>query len=384
MKLNFLAPSAVLVSALSATTVTVFASSSTIRGGVAITSESSTDYFQVKDMLDEDNILATNIGDQLVLGETRLKDVNSESEPDHGSKPDLVFYHEGASASTGEDEDSELFNFETVHSNSIKQQSIRGGVAITSDSVDSSSDYSQVKAVLEDTTNVAVNFGDHLVEDTLKEDVNSEFKPDLVFYHEGASASKFETEHSNSINSLHEDEMGIKSFLDLNEGNEDLISVTLTDREINIDLEFPHGTSLSIISHDGTILKTHQVCDVALGTDNKPMIANRAKYGLGAKDWIQCAFHVVFPGHSDECDCKLKIANESFFCKSDTSPIGPFLVYQHTLYVDGCDCIHITAFEPPGETPKEGLVWPCGVDPRKHFCPGCYYAPQMKLIVASN
>jgi len=324
-------------------------------------------------MLDEDNILATNIGDQLVLGETRLKDVNSESEPDHGQKPDLVFYHEGASASTGEDEDSELFNFETVHSNSIKQQSIRGGVAITSDSVDSSSDYSQVKAVLEDTTNLAVNFGDHLVEDTLKEDVNSEFKPDLVFYHEGASASKFETEHSNSINSLHEDEMGIKSFLDLNEGNEDLISVTLTDREINIDLEFPHGTSLSIISHDGTIWKTHQVCEVALGTDNKPMIANRAEYGLGPGDWIQCAFHVVFPGHSDECDCKLRIAN--YYREKSWR-------YRHILYVDGCDCIHITAFEPPEETPKEGLVWPCGVDP--YHCGGCYFAPQMKLIVASN
>jgi len=54
---------------------------------------------------------------------------------------------------------------------------------------------------------------------------------------------------------------------------------------------------------------------------------------------------VVFPGHSDGCDCKLRIANE--FCSAGIDPYGH---YVHTLYVDGCDCIHITAFEPPEET----------------------------------
>ena len=88
---------------------------------------------------------------------------------------------------------------------------------------------------------------------------------------------------------------------------------------------------------------------------------------------------MVFPGHSDGCDCKLRIANE--FCSAGIDPYGH---YVHTLYVDGCDCIHITAFEPPEETPREGLVWPCGVDPVCSIFDGCYYAPQMKLIVASN
>jgi hypothetical protein len=104
------------------------------------------------------------------------------------------------------------------------------------------------------------------------------------------------------------------------------------------------------------------------------MIENRAEDGLDPKDWIECAFHVVFPGHSDECDCKLRILNEYVFFEGG---------FTYTLYVDGCDCIHITAFEPPEETPKEGLVWPCrpGESGRLR---GCVYAPQMKLIVASN
>ena len=77
-------------------------------------------------------------------------------------------------------------------------QTIRG-VAITSDSVDSSTDYSQVQAVLDEDNILATNFLDQLVADTPKH-VNSESEPpDLVLYYEEANTG--EDEDSEDFNS---------------------------------------------------------------------------------------------------------------------------------------------------------------------------------------
>jgi hypothetical protein len=84
--------------------------------------------------------------------------------------------------------------------------------------------------------------------------------------------------------------------------------------------------------------------------------------GIAICDYIRCAFYVVFPGHSDGCGCELEIG---YWCD------------HYRLSVRGCDCFHITEFEPKGAKPHEGLVWPC-------LDTGCYYAPQMKIHVAPN
>jgi hypothetical protein len=282
----------------------------TIRG-VAITSDSvdsSTDYSQVQAVLDEDNILATNFLDQLVA-DTPKHD-NSESEP-----PDLVLYYE--EANTGEDEDSEDFIFETVYSKSINQQSIRGVVPITSDSV---------------------------------KDADSAFPPveDIV-----------------DTNYLHELVESANSDSPLIKGVQDY------HREVNIDVEFPYGTSLSIdieskySSRRGT---KNNICAVVSGSDGKPMIKNSidggndSHEGINGCEYIRCAFHAMFLGNSDGCGCELEIG---------------FDWLHYHLSVRGCDCFRITEFEPKGAKPDEGLVWPC-------LDTGCRYAPQMKIHVAPN
>jgi hypothetical protein len=144
------------------------------------------------------------------------------------------------------------------------------------------------------------------------------------------------------------------------------VTVSLTDKEVNIDLEFPYDTSLSIIGQSGNIWDSHRICDVRLGTDNKPMIANRAKYGLSDYDFIECAFHVVFPGQADPdgCDCDLNTRYHR--------DIGKYFL---NLY--GCDCLSITNIEgdwQPG-IPESRDQWPC------YYDGGCEFAPQLKLIV---
>jgi len=152
------------------------------------------------------------------------------------------------------------------------------------------------------------------------------------------------------------------------------VTVSIFDKEVNIDLEFPYDTSLSIIGQSGNILDSHRICDVWPGTDNKPMIANRAKYGLSDLDFIECAFHVVFPGHSDGCDCDLTTRYEYL-------SVTAFGIYR--LYVHGCDCLSITNIEGDWQygIPESRDGWPCYVD---EFSPGfvCDWAPQLKLIVA--
>jgi len=142
------------------------------------------------------------------------------------------------------------------------------------------------------------------------------------------------------------------------------VTVSIFDKEVNIDLEFPYDTSLSIIGQSGNILDSHRICDVRPGTDNKPMIANRAKYGLSQGQFIQCVFHVVFPAPADPdgCDCLVKTSyheNGKYFL---------------TLY--GCYCLSITNIEgdwQPG-IPESRDQWPC-------YYEGCEWAPQLKLIM---
>jgi hypothetical protein len=276
-------------------------------------------------VLDEDNILATNFLDQLVADTP--KHVNSESEP-----PDLVLYYE--EANTGEDEDSEDFIFETVHSKSINQQVIRGVVPITSDSVKNA---------------------DSAFFPPVEDIVDTNYLHELV-------------ESANSDSPLIE---AVQDMLDTNSvvGFEDQLVDTTYHREVNIDVEFPYETSLSIDIESkyssGRGFKNN-ICAVVSGTDGKPMIKNSIdggnddNEGINYCEYIRCAFHAMFPGNSDGCGCELEI--------------GYYGLNYH-LSVRGCDCFHITGFE-GNDTPK-GLVWPC-------MGTGCSYAPQMKIHVAPN
>ena len=89
---------------------------------------------------------------------------------------------------------------------------------------------------------------------------------------------------------------------------------------------------------------------------------NDSHGGINGCEYIRCAFHAMFLGNSDGCGCELEIG----YWKS-----------RYHLSVRGCDCFHITEFEPKDAKPDEGLVWPC-------LDTGCRYAPQMKIHVAPN
>jgi hypothetical protein len=152
-------------------------------------------------------------------------------------------------------------------------------------------------------------------------------------------------------------------------------------REVNVDLEFPYGTSLKVLnghqlpcvySFGSICFSTRQTCEVRAGTNGKPMIKYDAPDGI--KEWtdypycISCAFHVVFPGHSDGCDCRLETYSHSRG--------GLRVIDYYHVDVTGCDCLRITGFECDSGCPT-GLVWPCQDN-------GCFYAPQMKIHVDAN
>jgi len=130
-----------------------------------------------------------------------------------------------------------------------------------------------------------------------------------------------------------------------------------------VDVEFPTGTSLKIVDQHSKCFKFHE-CKVS-----GHMISNAAQcqisdleYGTCETGEIICSFHVVFPGHSDGCDCTIKTtaAWKYHFSASDTCN----------------DCFHIVGIYGSSAVP-EGNVWPCGGD-------GCWREPKMLVMVNPN
>jgi hypothetical protein len=227
-------------------------------------------------------------------------------------------------------------------------------VAPNSVSVNSSGD-SKVDEAVRDVVLAATNnfdFKDQRADATLK---SSKSESELALYDKGL---KSEDEDDSDVR----DEDELLEFDEYSNDSSHIMSM-LSDDPINIDVQFPPGTSLSI-EYKHTFGGISQICEVQSDGDNI-IIRNAAPDGVPyvCNSYIRCIFHVVFPGHSDGCRCDLQ---------TETT--------WH-LHVVGCNCFHvvdIVSSYPGGHLPEDRNVWPCSQ------WPSCKFAPQLKVIAAAN
>jgi len=128
-----------------------------------------------------------------------------------------------------------------------------------------------------------------------------------------------------------------------------------------VDVEFPTGTSLKIVDQHSKCFKFHE-CEVSGDTIRNAGDCTNKPFPLVDTGEIICSFHVVFPGHSDGCDCTIKTTAgfKYHFSASDTCN----------------DCFHIVGVYGSSGVP-EGNVWPCGGD-------GCWSVPKVLVMVNPN
>ncbi len=132
-------------------------------------------------------------------------------------------------------------------------------------------------------------------------------------------------------------------------------------REVNVDIRFPEGTQVHVNRHSSHFSSSGtQICEVQ-NDGTKKMIKNSAPDGLDVCDYIHCEFSVVFPGHSDGCDCKVTIQYgclNSWFCA---------LSGRYKLRTYECGCFHVTDIVggegTPSAIPKGRNEWPCKESP---------------------